>query len=83
MIDVSKSLRSLTKNERIAYCVEQIAHSLFFLKKTGDSLRKTTSEFPILGVAEGLVGLVGFAEGLAGSGVLLRGFCLVLMAVAV
>ena len=83
---MNDSLRSLTKNERMSESLIVLSKSLihsFFLKKTSDSLRKTTSEFPILGVAEGLVGLVGFAEGLEGSGVLLRGFCLVLMAVAV
>ena len=55
--DVSKSLRLLTKNERcerIAQVAHQkwanggIAHSLIFLQKTSDSLRKPLSEFPAL-----------------------------------
>ena len=64
MSDVSKSLRSLTKNERceriaqvahqkwaneqIARFFELIAHSLIFSQKTSDSLRKPMSEFPAL-----------------------------------
>ena len=64
MSDVSESLRSLTKNERceriaqvahqkwanewIACFFERIAHSLIFLQKLSDSLRKQMSEFPAL-----------------------------------
>ena len=64
MSDVSKSLRSLTKNERPwanrsglspkmsewANCsfFERIAHSLIFSQKTSDSLRKPISESPAL-----------------------------------
>ena len=45
---VSKSLRSLTKNERIIRFFERIAHSLIFSQKTSDLLRKPMSEFPTL-----------------------------------
>ena len=55
MSDVSKSLRSLTKNEqiprffeRIARFFELIAHSLIFSQKMIDLLRKPMSEFPTL-----------------------------------
>ena len=64
MSNVSESLRSLTKNEwckqiaqvahqkwaneQIAHFFEQIAHSLIFLQKTSDLLRKPMSEFPAL-----------------------------------
>ena len=80
MSDVSKSLRSLTKNEwpwairsgqspkksdhewiaqvahqkwlneQIARFFEQIAHSIIFLQKTSDSLRKWMNKFPALAV---------------------------------
>ena len=46
--DVSKSLRSLTKNEQIARFFERITHSLIFSQKTSDLLRKQMSEFPAL-----------------------------------
>ena len=39
MSNVSESLRSLTKNERIARFFERIAHLLIFSQKTSDSLR--------------------------------------------
>ena len=48
---VSKSLRSLTKNEQMSKWLvyfEQIAHSRIFLQKKSDSLRKSMSKFPTL-----------------------------------
>ena len=61
--DVSKSLRSLTKNERFAWVAHQkwanvriarffegIANLLIFGQKTSDLLRKPMSEFPALQV---------------------------------
>ena len=45
---LSKSLRSLTKNERIAHFFEQSAHSLIFSQKTSDALRNPLSKFPAL-----------------------------------
>ena len=61
MSDVSELLRLLTKNERItqvahqkwvneriARFFEQIAHSLIFLQKTSNSVRKPMSKFPAL-----------------------------------
>ena len=45
MSDVSDSLRSLTKNERIANFFERIAHSLIVGQKTRDSLGNPMSEF--------------------------------------
>ena len=64
LFDVSKSLRSLTKNERceriaqvahqkwayewITQYFEQIAHSIIFGQKTSDSLGKPMNEFPAL-----------------------------------
>ena len=41
-VTMSKSLRSLTKNERMSESL------IFFLQKTSDSLRKLMSEFPAL-----------------------------------
>ena len=50
MSDVSESLRSLTKTERMSELLfyAQIAHLLIFSQKTSDSLRKLMSEFPAL-----------------------------------
>ena len=47
---MSKSLRSLTKNERMSKLLvfEQIAHLLIFGQKTSDSLGKPMSKFPAL-----------------------------------
>ena len=53
MSDVSESLRSLTKNERMSESLvffEQIAYALIFSQKLSDSLRKPMSEFPALAV---------------------------------
>ena len=47
--DVSESLKSLTKNERMSeLLVFFSAHSLIFFEKTSNSLRKPMSKFPAL-----------------------------------
>ena len=51
MSDVSKSLRSLTKNEQMRESLVFLSDSLirsFFCKITSDSLRKPMSKFPAL-----------------------------------
>ena len=47
---MSKFLIWLTKNERIAYFFEQIAHSLIFGQKMSNSLENQMSEFPALDI---------------------------------
>ena len=45
---VSKSLRSLTKNERIAHFLRELLIRSLFWQKTSNSLRNSMSEFPNL-----------------------------------
>ena len=48
MSDVSDSLISLTKNERMSELLIILSESLIFRQKTSDSLRNQMSEFPAL-----------------------------------
>ena len=46
--DISESLRSLTKNERMSELLVFLSESLIFGQKTSNSLGKPMSKFPAL-----------------------------------